>query len=62
MQTMITVPKAHLELREKIAQDMANFERKGGKVKQLDQGKVQDRKVVFSINNNGAKSPEFIAR
>lgn len=62
MQAMITVPKAHIKLREKVAQDMANFERKGGKVKQLDQGKVQDRNYVFSINPNGAKSPEFIPR
>jgi hypothetical protein len=62
MQTMITVPKAHLKLRKKIARDMAIFERKGGKVKHLDQGKIQDRKIVFSISNDGAKSPEFIAR
>lgn len=62
MLTMITVPKSHLKLREQIAQDMANFERNGGEVKHLDQGKIQDRKVPFSIKSTGAKSPEFIPR
>jgi hypothetical protein len=62
MLIMITVPESHIKLRKKIAQDMANFEKKGGKIKQLDQGKVQDRNYVFSINPNGPTSPDFVRR